>query len=740
VARRKRLIRALIAACLFLGFSAGSWGVTAQEGRTLSRRLDSPEAVDTTWHIDLSIPDSFELAAENDSFQLYLDKTSLAFKVVDKRSGYVWSSNLDEKGPDDRLNKTWLAFAQSGISIDYLDQKAVSKRASITTANLSIEVKTVDQGIQASVHFLDPMISMDIAIKLETEGVSVEIPFASIKEENPDFRLGILYTYPFFGATRGDSVPGYMFIPDGSGSLIPFSSTTKATNMFYGKYYGSDLGMITDLPYDPMSIPAYKISIPVIGMVHGVKQNAYVCIVEEGAPYGEIQAHPAGVITNFNFLYNAFTYNQSYFQATNRAGDGITVLQPQTNAFDVKLEYRFLSGEDSDYVGMARSYQQYLVEKGILKKIANPDGNIGIRLEFLGGDKQKVLLWYRLIKMTTVAQMFAILDELDIPAAEVIYYGWQPLGAASMPPTSLRLESGLGSLGELQTLSNKISAGGGNFYLYLDPQAALRGEGGYSTHGDLAMSITNANLLGYNRGKMNYFFNLSTLSLRYSKLSNDIFSRLDSGLALDEIGSVLYSDFKSNHFLNRVDAIASYQAMLEGSQGDLSFYMPNDYMFGFMKAYYDIPLTDSGYIYTSDTVPFIQIVLAGYVPFYGPAVNFSSNSQDDLLRQVDFDVYPSYFLTNDVTAKILNTSSDWIYTSSYAQWGQEIKQSYQWMNDLLGPVKGQEISSRQVLAEGVVATTYANGKQIIVNYNDEPFTSSTVMVGGKDAVLREVLP
>ena len=29
----------------------------------------------------------------------------------------------------------------------------------------------------------------------------------------------------------------------------------------------------------------------------------------------------------------------------------------------------FLTGEDSDYVGMARSYQQYLVEKGDLKKV-----------------------------------------------------------------------------------------------------------------------------------------------------------------------------------------------------------------------------------------------------------------------------------------------------------------------------------------------------------------------------------
>ena len=254
------------------------------------------------------------------------------------------------------------------------------------------------------------------------------------------------------------------------------------------------------------------------------------------------------------------------------------------------------------------------------------------------------------------------------------------------------------------------------------------------------MSITNSSLQGYNRGKGNYFFGLDALSKRYTSFSQDVYSKLNAGLALDGIGSTLYSDFKKNHLLNREDAIAAYQDLLAKDPGKITLYMPNDYMFGLMKAYYDIPLTDNGYIYTTETVPFLQIVLAGYVPLYGPAINFSSNAQNDLLRQVDFDVYPSYFLTQEVTGKILNTGSDWIYTSSYDQWGQEIRQTYLWMENLLGPVVGQEIIARQNLADGVVATTYANGKQIIVNYNDVPFPYQNVTVGSRDAVIREVTP
>jgi hypothetical protein len=407
----------------------------------------------------------------------------------------------------------------------------------------------------------------------------------------------------------------------------------------------------------------------------------------------------------------------------------------------VTIHYRFLTGEDSDYVGMARSYQQYLVDKGVLQVVDDPEEDIGVRLEFLGGEKERVLFWFRSIPMTTVAQMGAILNELAVQNPAVIYYGWQPKGASTMPPLSLRLDGTLGSVGELRALAEEVTAGGGDFYLYLDPQAALWEEGGYSERRDLAMSITNFNLLGYNRGKVNHYFNWEALSERYRGLSGDVFGELPAaGLALDGITSSLYSDFKDDHLLNREEAIARYQALLAESGGKLALYAPNDYLFGGMQAYYDIPIDNSGYLYMSETVPFIQIVLAGYVPYYGTPLNFSSDLRGDWLRHADFGVYPSYFLSEGVTADILLTYSSWIYSSSYGQWGEEVEESYQWLNNLLRPVKGAAIIGRGTLAQGVMATTYSNGMEIIVNYSDVPFSDGALSVNGRDAVIREVQP
>ncbi len=684
-----------------------------------------------------AIPPSYALVAENQNFQLYVDSDTLAFKLLDQRSGYLWHSGLDEILEGDRLNTSWQAFAKSGLSIEYLDNRASNRRVSITNSAVAIATTPVDQGISTEITFQDYGITVGLILQLEEDGVRVEIPEGSIREENPDFRLGKVYLYPFLGAVRGSSISGYMFIPDGTGSLIPFADSTRATNMLYGRYYNADLGIISMLPYDPLITSPYSITYPVFGAVHGEGENAFVSIVEEGAAYGEVDVHPAGVLTNYNFLNNTFIYNQPYFQATNRSGAGVTTVQRDRNSFDVVVHYRFLTGEDADYIGMAHSYRQHLLDHDLLRHSEETNPDIGIRLEFLGGDSERVLFWDRFIPMTTVSQMSDILADLQIPNPEVIYYGWQPSGASSVPPTSVQLEGQLGTLDELRALIDAITETGGHFSLYLDPQAALVGKAGYSPYSDLAMSITNVNIWGWNRAETNYF-SLNPLRDRFNTFVDAVAEQLGAGLALDSIGSILYSDFSQNAPINRESMLDAYQSLLSESPVRLGLYRPNDYLFGVTQAYYDMPLGDSSYIYTSEAVPFLPAVLAGYIPYYGTALNFSSNWQDDLLRHIEYGIYPSYFLTHEPTSNMLNTPSGWIYSSSFDQWGDEIRNTYAWLNTLLAPVRGQEIVAHERLATNVFATTFANNRQIIVNYAEQPFTLDEITVEPRNAVLVEL--
>lgn len=685
------------------------------------------------------LPEGYDLIAENSRFRLYVHPERLAFKVLDKRSGYLWHSNLDEKIEGDRLNRVWTAFAQSGVSIDYLDAKANSKRLSLTLANHTLQVERLENGLRAQVTFTEPAISLTIGIFLEENGVRIEVPAASIREEG-EYRLGVLHLFPWMGATRGAQVRGYMLIPDGSGTLIDFGEQTKAKTMFYGRYYGPDLGMLTNLPFNPSLRRPYPLSMPIFGMVHGEGQNAFLAVIEQGASYAEIQAHPAGIITNFNFLYNAFIYNESYFQRTSRSGDGVTVIQPQTNRFNIILHYRFLSGLEANYVGLARNYQQYLLEKGLLRRQPMPQGSIGIRLEFLGAERERILFWNRTIPMTTIPQMEAILSGLAVSNPQVIYYGWQPEGASALFPSRLRLDDQLGSISDLRRLAEQVQSQGGTLALYFDPIAAPSEEQRSFSRYDLAMSITGDYLSGYRRGKPNFYFNQMIARDRFDRLSADLAKKLPAGLALDHLGPLLFSDFRRGTLLNREETIARTCQWLAKSPVQLAFYTPNDYLWAYAHAYYDIPLGDSSYIYASRPVPFLQIVLSGYIPYYGEALNFSPDVRGDLLRHAEYGIFPSFFLTHEETAKILRTNSNWIYVSAYSQLKSEIEESYAWLNALLAPTLGASIVDHRQIAPQVFATTYSNGWQILVNYNERPVTAYGLTVPARDAIAREVTP
>jgi len=713
----------ILLGCMILMLSIGNVHSTkAISTSVTTNQYTQVDTYDDTWTNNQLIPESYQKVGENETYVLYANPETIAFKVIDKRSGYVWHSNLDEVTEADDLNKKWTAFAQSGISIDYITKKATTVRLDITKDNPNINFNVLSNGFSAKVSYALYGLGYTVSVTLEDHGVHIEIPNKTLVQSMSDeYRIDTIHVYPFFGATIQDIVPGYFFIPDGSGALLRFEKESRANSMFYGRYYGNDLGMFSENTYYDSIIPAYDLSLPIYGMVHGSDQHAYTVIIDKGSAYGRLRLHPAGVTTQFNFLYNSFIYNEAYFQATNRSGAGVDALQKKTNEFDVSMHYRFLDSTQSNYVGMALDYQSYLEEKGELEQSVESDDHIGIRLEFLGSEKKKFLFWDIPLTMTTLSQMKEILADLKINGVfnpEVIYYGWQPLGASKMIPTTLKLESKLGSISTLKNLIAGIEADNGTFSLYVNPQVAYRNASGYSTRTDLAMSITNKNLLSNDRNKVNYLFNLKNITKRLEGL--DQIKDLDSlEFAVGTMGYTLYSDFKSSQFLNRENAITAYRDLWGSVDHRLSFYSPNDYALKYARNIYDTPVTNSGYVYASDTVPFLQIALSGKINMYSTALNFSSDILFERLRLVDFNVYPSFYLTHDSTSKILDTTSNWIYSSSYEQWDKSISSTYMWMDHLLGQVQGAKVIDRSIPQAGISVISYSNLKTIVVNYTNE---------------------
>ena len=167
-------------------------------------------------------------------------------------------------------------------------------------------------------------------------------------------------------------------------------------------------------------------------------------------------------------------------------------------------------------------------------------------------------------------------------------------------------------------------------------------------------------------------------------------------------------------------------------------YEPNDYMLQYADAYLDIPMSTSQYTYLDDTVPFIQIVLKGYMDYYAPYSNFSANQQEELLRLAEYGAYPSYYLTYEPSYKLKHTNSNDLYTSSFKDWDKKMTDTYHSLNEVLKNVKDATIEDRVQLSNKVVMVEYSNGYHIVVNYSNRDYEYFGEMIPSKSYKAIEV--
>ena len=82
---------------------------------------------------------------------------------------------------------------------------------------------------------------------------------------------------------------------------------------------------------------------------------------------------------------------------------------------------------------------------------------------------------------------------------------------------------------------------------------------------------------------------------------------------------------------------------------------------------------------------------------------------------------------------ISDTPLENYFSLNFTDWEEKIYSVYGKVNEALADVKGAAITGHSVVTEGVYCTSYDNGKQIYVNYNNEDYVTEkgvTVPAGG----------
>ena len=620
----------------------------------------------------------------------------------------------------------------------------------------------------------DAKVNMEVNITFADGKIKYDIPYEKITDDNKGkakARIKNVIITPFLGTAGGSLkyynkktddydivkakklTPGYIMAPDGSGALMRFNENKAKFTNYEGDVYGADPG--TEMYYYSEKNDAVEVkqpSMPVYGISHGDgTQAAFVAYATSGDEYMSINAVPASTAKNeikYTYAYPAFKYNAEYFQVKDQAGHSYRKTQDVMNKFDISITYEFLSGDgkdgspSADYVGMAKAYRNYLIKNKTLAPKSTAKKDIPIRIDFLMSDSKKGVFSTQEVPVTTVSNVKSILNDLlkdNVKNINSGLIGWQSGGETLSKPNSTSFSSDIGSEGDFSDMMSyfakrKVDVSYSRDFVTINED--MTGYYGVAARhlSTRYLEVDKTAILPENVPVTEYGYATPEQSAEWLDDLYDDVGEDSKSFTIDGISDTLVSTHSGDKEQTTVSqAIKLYQKSFKEIKKDkvkLNMVNPNQYCWKYTDRYLQSSVGTSQYVYETDTVPFLQMVLNGTMEVYAPYSNFSFYSKSDMLKMIDYNISPSFVLTQKPSYLLAATTSADYYSTEYSQYEKIINNIYDTVNGSLKTVQGYEWTDRTVVDDGVIANTYKKDgetKTIIINY-----TNDKVKVKGQD--------
>ncbi len=671
--------------------------------------------------------------AESDTYNMYFYEPRLSIILENKETGAILESTLSDEKDDGTSNKSWCGYMKSGIVLTAIIGTTNTYQVDLLTCKNTIDVTYLDNGFSADVFFEEYQFGLTVEVTLEDDQLVVNVPEESIVEKKEGTYISTVSLYPFMGYTYMDEQEGYMLIPDGNGALIYLDDKEgRYSTGFSQLIYGKDNGFTDSTTqsylwgkYDTV-IDANQVIAPVFGMAHSEDQLGYLAIVEEGDMRASVEAHPNGVMVNYNRCFAKFLLRDIYVQPLNQSNSGtVTNVEADRIHNDLKVRYILLSGEDADYSGMAVSYRDYLLENEL---VTVKDTSYNTRVDFLGTDREEFLMGTTAVVMTTtenIEEMYGELQDEGVESLLTVYKGWQSGGLYDVPINKYRAERKIGGTAALTELIAESSEQNYNIYLYND---ALRVNADTNaTTFNVVKKVNKRTLKEEEYAQVYDLFYYLTPEKTASTLDKFTASYTEEGvnnLAVAGISNTLFSYSYKGEFYSRYDTAESYTTAIRSLDEDTNLILeqPFAYLWNDTDAFLDMPLGSSDYMYVDEEVPFLSMVLKGILPMYSDYVNFKANKTEFFLQMVESGVYPSFYITYENSSALIYTNSSDLYSTEYSTYKNTIIAYDEELRALAEVVDGAFIIDHEKMDNGVTKVTYDNGVVIYVNYSEKNVT------------------
>lgn len=702
----------------------------------------------------------------------------------------------------------YTAFANSLVTVEYFEgsgDSMTTQRASSAPEKKSQGESQLTKGSSENEWVLDCKFNIDdeeLGVKVhmtlgENGKVNFKVPYEEIT--GCISKIKCIEIAPFLGTSGGilkyydkdaddfvktevkELTPGYVLVPDGSGSLIRFNENKTKFSEYNSKVYGTDPSTESNY-YSSLDdvVPLKNPTMPVFGISHGDgTQAAFVAYADQGDEYMSINAAPASTTDGeiaYTYAYASFQYNAEYFQVINQAGDSYRKVQDKPNKFDIDLTYQFLEGDGSDgykadYTGMAKAYRQHLIDEGILTEKSVDEKNIPIRIDFLMSDSKKGVFSTQEVEVTSASDVKNILNQLNKDGIENIntgLIGWQRGGETLSKPNSTKFSSSVGKKNEFKSLMSEFAKKG--IDISFSREFSSINETMVNYYGTAAkhinsqyLSVDKSEVLPKNVPVTEYGYATPAKTAQWITDLYEDLGDLSGSFTIDGASNILLSHYKSDDNKTTVqNTVKLYQDAISKIQKNgtkTNLVNPNKYLWKYTDRYLQSPVGTSQYVYETDTVPFLQMVLNGTMEVYAPYANFSFYAQTDMLRMIDYNISPSFVLTQKPSYLLGSTTSSDYYSTEFGQYEELVNTIYNTVNTPLSQVinynwdsrtvyswDGKELTSASKDANGnetdggIIANQYSKDgdvKTIIINYTSDEIQVNGTSVAANSAAVVE---
>ena len=605
----------------------------------------------------------------------------------------------------------------------------IFEKAGYTSEELAIDNEMNGFGSVTSNHIV---FTVTIEYRLDGNELVVRLPTDEMKQPE-SVHIKSIAMLEYFGAAN-TSQEGYMFVPDGSGSLISLNNGKTALTPFNAQVYGLD----ATRERAENVLRSETIRLPVFGMKQG--NHAMIGIIESGDALASIEADVSGRYHSYNVVYSSYELT-AYDEQTLSGGALVStfpIFQLRQSQGDIAIRYGFLTGDDADYAGMAQYYQGYLQQTyGWSRLSAGGDspfyleliGAIPVRKSFLG------IPYEATESLTTFSQARSIVEELisnRVYNIQLRYTGWFNGGVYHTLPVKLTPERKLGGEKEFTKLAEYLRTNGIGFYPDVALQYVYEDSWSFSPSRDASRFISRkpakkyplnpATFMEDQEKEPYYVLSPARLASVVDRFLQSYKSFGLNGLALRDLGHAVNSDFRQGAMVDRQQSAGIVREQVEKLRGSIPSLLTvggNALALPYSAHVLEAPLSDSGYLITDESVPFYQMVIHGFIDYAGKPINLADNQDARLAAlkalETGSNVYFKWFY--DEASKVKETAFNDLYSANYKSWLHVAADLYEEVNALHSKVRDQRMTDHRKLADGVYRTEYENGVHVTVNYN-----------------------